>query len=298
MSTTPHAAPFPRRRRVPAIDLPTLRRPTAASQRPRRPLNASATTPRIAYWFEALVVVWLMIVYDAVKNLAPVTRSLALAHARDILSFERSLHVNVELTLNHWLASHSLLGSVAADYYDLGHFLVTFGVLGVLLWKYHDRYRWLRTQLVLITLIAFVVFWCYPVAPPRMLTGEGFVDIVARTRALVSFHSGSLAQDANQYAALPSLHVAWAMWSALAIWRMTSRRLVRLIAVAMPLLTALVVLSTGNHFVVDVAGGVATFALAGFAAAPALHLATALRRIPLTGAARGGGRVNRLLRRG
>ncbi len=99
---------------------------------------------------------------------------------------------------------------------------------------------------MLINLIAFIIFWRYPVAPPRMLAGAGFRDIVARADALVDFHSGSLAHDANQYAAFPSSHVAWATWSARAIWRMVRRPTVRMMAVVMPLLTALTVLATGT----------------------------------------------------
>jgi hypothetical protein len=233
---------------------------------------------RVVLWAEAIVVAWLLVVYDAINNLAPVSRVAALGRARSLLAFETSLHINVELTLNRWLAGHAALGYIASTYYDLAHFLVTFGVLGILLWKRRDLYPQLRTQLVLINLIAFAVFWRYPVAPPRMLADGGFHDIVARADALVDFHTGSLSHDANQYAAFPSLHAAWAMWSCLAIWRMVSRPVVRIVAVAMPFVTALVVIATGNHFVIDVVGGAATFAVAWLASRYIQRLALVLRR--------------------
>ena len=214
-------------------------------------------------WFDALVIAWLLLLYDAINNLAPLQRAVALRRAADVLSLERKLHIDIELTLNRWLAHEPLLGYIAGTYYDLGHVFVTFGVLGVMWWKRRDLYKSMRSQLVLVNLVAFIVFWRFPVAPPRMLANLGFSDIVAKSDALVSWHTGRLARDANQYAAMPSLHVAWAMWSARAIWRMVPRRSVRGLAVVMPFLTALVVIATANHFVLDVVSGAATFLLAG-----------------------------------
>ena len=69
-------------------------------------------------------------------------------------------------------------------YYDNAHFIVTFGLLGWLWWKRADIYRPLRNALVLVNVIAFAVFWLYPVAPPRML--RGFTDVVAASGAFGS----------------------------------------------------------------------------------------------------------------
>ena len=99
---------------------------------------------------------------------------------------------------------------------------------------------------MLVNVLAFIVFWFYPVAPPRML--KGFTDVVASTGAFGSWHTGALASQANQLAAMPSLHIAWAAWCTLALWRISTRRWVRVLAVLYPCMTALAVLSTGNHF--------------------------------------------------
>ena len=76
-----------------------------------------------------------------------------------------------------------------------------------------------------------LVFWLYPVAPPRMLAG--FTDVVASTHAFGSWHTGALASHANQFAAMPSLHMAWAAWCTLALWRATKRAWVRALAAAL-----------------------------------------------------------------
>ncbi|HEX7610363.1 MAG TPA: hypothetical protein VF380_06810, partial [Solirubrobacteraceae bacterium] len=78
---------------------------------------------RARWWVEALVVVWLCWVYDATTNLAPLRLHLALAHAEGVLSLERTLHIDPELTLDRWLAGHRTLGLLVSDYYDNAHFI-------------------------------------------------------------------------------------------------------------------------------------------------------------------------------
>jgi hypothetical protein len=235
----------------------------AATSRPAGLAGTAERAPaqaRSRWWVELLVIAWLLFLYDAVNNLAPLRLSIALGNARGILHVERLLHIDPELSLDRWLAGHHTLGLALADYYDNAHFIVTLGILGWLWWKRTDLYRPLRNSLVLVNVLGFVVFWLLPVAPPRML--DGFTDVVASTHAFGSWHTGALASSANQLAAMPSLHMAWAGWCTVAVWRATERRAVRLLAVLYPGLTALAVLSTGNHFVLDIVGGLLVLALA------------------------------------
>ncbi|HEY4428744.1 MAG TPA: phosphatase PAP2 family protein [Solirubrobacteraceae bacterium] len=215
---------------------------------------------RTRWWVEALTIGWLLWLYDAVTNMAPLRLAPALGHAAGVLRLEHALHIDPELRLDSWLAGHHTLGLLTSDYYDNAHFIVTLGLLGWLWWRRADIYRPLRNALVVTNLVAFAVFWLYPVAPPRMLSG--FVDVVANTHAFGSWHAGALASHADELAAMPSLHMAWAAWCALAIWRLSARRAVRAIAILYPCVTAFAVLATGNHFVLDILAGMATFVLA------------------------------------
>jgi hypothetical protein len=220
---------------------------------------AAQAQRRSHWWVEVLTIVWLCWVYDAVTNLAPLRVHAALAHGADMLRIERSLGIDPEHTLDRWLAAHHTLGLAVSDYYDNAHFIVTLGLLGFLWWRRADIYRPLRNALVLANVLAFVVFWLYPVAPPRML--HGFTDVVAATHAIGSWHTGALASAANQLAAMPSLHIAWAVWCTVVVWRISTRRWLRALAVLYPCVTAFAVLATGNHYVLDVLGGLATIAL-------------------------------------
>ncbi len=208
------------------------------------------------------MIVWLCWVYDAINNLAPLRLGTALAHGRELLSAEHALGIAPERSLDSWLAAHHTLGLMLSDYYDNAHFIVTLGLLGLLWWRRADIYRPLRNSLVLINLAAFAIFWLYPVAPPRML--PGYTDVVASTHAIGSWHSGALASAADELAAMPSLHIAWALWCTAAVWMMSTNRALRALAVAYPFMTGFAVLATGNHYLLDVlAGAVLAFAVLG-----------------------------------
>jgi membrane-associated phospholipid phosphatase len=84
---------------------------------------------------------------------------------------------------------------------------------------------------------------------------DGFTDVVAASHAVGSWHTGALASNANQLAAMPSLHIAWAAWCAVAVWRLTNRTAIRALGVIYPFLTSFAVLATGNHYVLDIVGG-------------------------------------------
>jgi hypothetical protein len=229
------------------------------------PVAVPARAPQVTrtrLWVEALVIAWLCWVYDAINNLAPLRVHAALAHGWGVLHLERSLGLDPELTLNHWLTHHHTLGLLLSDYYDNAHFIVTLGLLGWLWYRRADIYRPLRNTLVAINVLGLAVFWLYPTAPPRLLPGSGFNDVVAATGAFGGWHTGSLATVANQFAALPSLHMAWAVWCSLVVWSMSKRLSVRCLAVLYPCITCLAVLATGNHYLFDVLAGVATTALA------------------------------------
>lgn len=218
--------------------------------------------PRPKWWIEGLVIVWLCWVYDALSNLIPLRNTAARHHAERILHLEQALHLDPEAILNHWLAGHPALGLWSGNYYDNAHFVVTLGVVGWLWWRYPRSYRPLRNGLVACNLIAFFVFWVYPTAPPRMLPGGQFVDVVSVTGAFGSAHGGTLATVADELAAMPSLHIAWAVWSSWAVfvvWRgRFGNRWWSWPVWLYPAATGVIVLGTGNHFLADVVAGVLT----------------------------------------
>ena len=205
---------------------------------------------------ELSVIVFLGWIYDWLQDLAPVRLGLALHNGEAVLSFEQRLHIAPERYLDRWLNHHYLLAYVSSDFYDNAIFGVTLALAAWIWWRRPDIYRPLRNDLVLANLIGFAVFWLYPVAPPRML--PGFTDIVEKVGGLGSWHN-ALISHADQLAAMPSMHLAWAVWCSLVVWRLAGKQGWRGAAlafgIAYPLVTAWVVLATGNHYLMDVLAG-------------------------------------------
>jgi diacylglycerol O-acyltransferase / wax synthase len=212
-------------------------------------------------------VLFLLFGYDRVAAFAGGRAAPAIAHGRHLLAAERSLHLAVEYRLDHALAEHPGLGQALSVYYDFAHGIVTFGVLGALYLCRPAGYRSARWVLVALNVAALGLFASFPVAPPRLLPAGGFTDIVATSGTWGSWESSasSVAQHANLYAAFPSLHVGQASWVLLVVVATTRRPWLRRLAGAHLALTVLIVLSTGNHYVIDVAGGGGLTALTWYA---------------------------------
>jgi len=159
---------------------------------------------------------------------------------------ERVLHLPDESAVQGPFLAHPLLIETFNIYYAVLHFPVLIGCLIWLFARHRDRYGHVRTAVVLVTgaslLIQFV-----PVAPPRMLAGTGLVDTAAAYGQSVY---GSPGIDADQFSAMPSVHVGWAVIVAIAAVT-ASRSRWRWAWIGYPVLTTLVVVVTANHYWLD-----------------------------------------------
>ena len=188
-------------------------------------------------------------------------RNESIRHAQQLYDLEQQLHINIEPWLNQTLSQVSWLAQAAGYYYGL--VLATVPATLVWVWWANPHgFRRLRRLLIVATLPSLLVFWQLPMAPPRFAV-NGIIDI----NAVYNIMGGRLARDpsrsANLYAALPSLHVAWSMWVGYALFSTFRRRKPTWARIALlyPVVTAWDVMATGNHFVLDVVGGLA---LVGF----------------------------------
>jgi hypothetical protein len=186
--------------------------------------------------------------------------SEAFANARSVWHLETLLHLPSELTIQHALLSNDLLIRTANCYYAYVHFPAT---VVFLLWAYFwrpDHYVWLRRVMTFVTALALATHLVFPLAPPRMLPGVGLIDTAARYGPSVY---GPPRSDtlSNQYAAMPSLHVGWALIVAVGLI-VTTRSRWRWLWLIYPATTYVVVLGTANHYWVD---GIVAIALVGVA---------------------------------
>lgn len=198
---------------------------------------------------EILLLTALFLVYRLGRLAISGHDDLAIANAWHVWDVERLLRLPDEETLQDWVLQWPDLLKAANWFYVGVHFPVT---LAFLAWGWLRRppaeYRWARRLIITLTGFAMVLHVAMPLAPPRMLSSLGFLDTMAAFGP--SAYSGGAATVANQFAAMPSLHVGWALLIAVVVVR-TARSRWRWVVVAHPVLTTAVVVVTANHYWVD-----------------------------------------------
>ena len=216
---------------------------------------------KLVWWREVLLVAVFYAVYSAIRDIRgtkPVSAAQALANAKIIISFERDLGVFVEQHIQHFFMQSRFIIEAFDVWYGTTHFVITGGLLLVLFYKFPDRYRIWRDTLAILTALALIGFAVFPMMPPRLLPASyGFVDTLRVVGGLWNFNSGPMNDLSNQYAAMPSLHFAWALWCGLALAAMFKTRRARMLAYCYPAVTVVCVIVTANHFFSDVAAGAA-----------------------------------------
>jgi hypothetical protein len=237
-------------------------------------------TGRPHFLVELAFTVGLYLAYSRTRRYVPSHRTAALHRASEIWHAEKILHVNIELTLNHAVARIDWLVVSMNYYYATLHFFVT---PAVLIWLYACRpqyYRAGRMALYIATLLALFGFAFYALAPPRFLSGDGFIDTIVAHHTWGSWGSGHVSSVSNQYAAMPSVHIVWSAWSGLTVAFLARHTWIKALGALYPVCTFVVIISTANHFVADAAAGALVLTL-GFLIQRVLTGLPAYRRAPI-----------------
>ena len=225
---------------------------------------------QLRWWRELVYIVAFYGVYSVIRNTGAASDSAirAFENAKRIISIERAMGLYFEEGLQEAFLDARWFIQFWNVFYGSFHFVVTAGALVWCFRKMADRYPLWRNTLALTTGLALIGFAFFPLMPPRLLPAEhGFVDTLAEIGGLWSFDSGTMKSISNQYAAMPSLHFAWAAWSTLVLWPATTGRLGwRALLGAYPVATMFAIIVTANHFWLDAVGG-ALVLLAGYALA-------------------------------
>ncbi|NED16232.1 bifunctional glycosyltransferase 87/phosphatase PAP2 family protein [Streptomyces sp. SID9124] len=260
-----------------ACAAPFLPRTSPYWQRPvptayARPVPARwSRVPLLPFWRRVLSrpnllleLLLIRVVYSAyahVRLAATAGRATAERHGRQIHSVEQWLHIDVEHRINHAVAGVGRLRDFFDYYYSTFHFVVPLAILAVLYVRRPADYRWARSTLGFATLLALVGFWLYPLAPPRLMPGLGFIDTVHGAQDFTKPDYGALTAVTNQYAAMPSLHFGWSLWCGVIIVLLAPRVWMKALGALHPLLTVSAIVATANHWVLDAVGGAAVVAL-------------------------------------
>ena len=244
-----------------------------------------AGVPGTTWWVELGAAAAVALAYLCGPRSAPSPELVAAAEAngRAVWELEQRLGLDIEPLVQDAALLVGAPGFLNWLYGTL-HFLVTAVTLVLLFRRHPGRYQCWRTGFVLSSLLAFGIYRLWPVAPPRLLPDGHGGTVLADTLALHptpwDFQSGPLSEVANHYAAMPSMHAGWALFCALALGLGRTRR-VRLALLGYPTLTTVVIMATGNHFLLDAVAG---FAVVGVGmGAAAVGERWVLRRVGVPG---------------
>lgn len=212
-----------------------------------------------AWWRELLLLTAVYLVYRTARIAVTGPYGRALRHAGRIVAMETAVARRQELRLHRAFVARPLLARLADLYYGTVHFAAPALALALLFWAFPARYRRWRNVFGWMLLLGVIVFAAYPVLPPRLLPAGGASGLAPPP--IPHPPPWSWSAD-NPYAAMPSLHVAWAAWCTVALWRSAPRRLWRSALVAYPLVTLAVVVGMAYHYLLDGVGGLLTLGAA------------------------------------
>lgn len=224
----------------------------------------------IKWWLELVVIATFYVIYSIIRNVfgsGSVSWEVAFRNAERVIEFEKFFGTFQELRIQQWFIDFKPFIWFMNFFYGFFHFAAT---TAVLVWMYVRRpqifARW-RTVGLITTGLGLVGYALFPLMPPRLLGASiadggadmldvyGFVDTVKEIGGLWSYNSGAFQDLSNQYAAMPSMHFAWALWCCLILYSNMRFNATRLLVAIYPFATLVSIVVTANHYWIDALGG-------------------------------------------
>jgi hypothetical protein len=222
-------------------------------------------------WLDALRQVSLFalayVAYRLVRGIVEGDANAAFAHARDLISLERTLHLFVEPSIQTWASGSHFVMVAASWLYVNAQGSVTIAALVYLYMRHNRNFYFVRNMFMIAMGIALVGYIVFPTAPPRFMPEWGFMDTVSDfTPVNVSHSSASMSALFNPYAAVPSMHVAFALMIGWPLARLARHRAVSVLWLVYPFLMTFVIVVTANHFILDALLGALTAGASAYGA--------------------------------
>jgi hypothetical protein len=205
--------------------------------------------------------------YRVVRGLVEGKATAAFQHARELISIERTLHLFVEPSIQAWASGSQVVMVSASWLYVNAQGSVTIAALLYLYLRHNRSFYFVRNMFMIAMAIALVGYIVFPTAPPRFLPEWGFIDTVSDlTPVNVSNSSASMSAMFNPYAAVPSMHVAFALMIGWPLARLARHSAVRILWALYPFLMTFVIVVTANHFIADALLGALTAGVSAYGA--------------------------------
>lgn len=255
------------------------------SSLPRAAVEHDRAQAPLRWWVELVLTLAFYAVYSMIRNqfgsaLGQSIKDDAFDNARRVIELEKLLGLYHEEWIHNRFLEWDGFIIFWNVFYGSLHFVATIATMVFLFVRFPVRYAFMRSTLCATTSMALVGFAFFPLMPPRLLSncgsrfgactpGHDYVDTLVDPGGLWSFESGTMETISNQYAAMPSLHIGWAVWCTIALYPVLRSRWTRWTAVAYPFLTLFAIIVTANHYWIDAVGGLIAL-LIGLRIAPSL----------------------------
>ena len=214
--------------------------------------------------FQFLIWIGFYVVYQVARGAADRSVASAFHNGEWVLQKESGIGALFEPAVQRVVDTSSIMVTLTSYTYWLSQF----AVVGVtLLWVYfrhHEKFAGFRNWLITANLIGLVGYVLMPTAPPRMFPEWGFVDTLGQFSS-INHDSGLISFAANPYAAMPSLHAMDALIVGVVMFGLVRSRVAKALWLAWPAWVAFSVISTGNHYWLDVVAGFVLAAATGLA---------------------------------
>lgn len=197
-----------------------------------------------------------LLVYFLVRGNVTDRAAAAARNAIAVIDAERALGIFWEPRIQTWILDSELQIKFWNWVYFWAHAPAILIVGLWLLWRHWPVYRLIRNAFLVSAVIGLVCYSIYPVAPPRLMPGFGFVDTMA-VYSQTSYQTQELAPFVNPYAAMPSLHFGWAFLLGVAVFTVWRDIRGLLLGVLLPLSMGLAIVFTANHYILDAVAGFA-----------------------------------------
>lgn len=207
------------------------------------------------------------LLYSLARGVSRGSEVDAVRNAGRVIALQAQFGLNVEGRIQSWLSGLHLMEMLGALYL-LAQLVAVPVALFVMYRRRRALYPVLRTTLLAAWIIAIPIYALFPTAPPR-LAGMGILDSVSR-ESLVPLDAPLVTYFYNPVAAVPSMHAAFAVAVGIGLAATLRGRFMRATALTWGPIVIIVVLATGNHFVLDVVAGLLVLAVA-FGLAVAIH---------------------------
>jgi membrane-associated phospholipid phosphatase len=205
--------------------------------------------------------------YRLVRGLVEGEANTAFAHALDVISLELSLHIFIEPSIQAWASGSRLVMDFCSWMYVNAQTTVTLAGLVYLYVRHNKSFYFVRNMFMIAMLIALIGYTVFPTAPPRFLPEWGFIDSVSNfTGVHVDHASATMTSLVNPYAAVPSMHVAFALMIGWPLAKLSKHRIVKALWLSYPFLMAFVIVVTANHFIFDAILGALTAGASAYGA--------------------------------